>query len=429
MRTMLLTFMIKGIKVRIYPSKEQEIYISNLLGCCRLVYNQTVTYYEKVFAETGKPPSKKKAYANFMRIKEDNSFMREVHSKPLAESFHFAIKAYDNFFKAIKCGRDKNGQLKFDQPTFHKKTKHDSCLFPRQAFRYIRGNRISLTKKLSNILFKCSREDEHYLNHHQKRIRSVTLRRKGSGIYICSILVDDIRIKPMSAAEKGNVGIDLGVKTVAVMSDGETIENPKIYEKHYRRLSSLDRRMNRCKLGSRRFKKAKRRLAKCHAKIANIRDNFQHQLSARLVREYSGIFTEDLDCNKMSKTLVAKRHFNDVSMRSLLDKIEYKCKWYGRMFAKVCRFFPSTRTCSNCGYVRPLIKLKEREWYCPKCGCHHDRDLNAARNILLEGERMVGLGSPEPNARGHELVVVRSADMDEARKKCSIAVNSVATEP
>jgi len=426
---MLLTFMIKGIKVRIYPSKEQEIYISNLLGCCRLVYNETVAFYDKVYKETGKSPSKKEAYANFVMLKAENEFLREIHSKPLSEAFHFAINAYDNFFYAVKCGRDRHGKLKFDKPQMHKKRKHDSCLFPRQAFRYIRGNRISLVKKLSDIHFKCSREDEHYLNHHQKKIRSVTLRRKCSGIYTCSILVEDIRVEPLGEAEKGNIGIDVGIKNAVITSDGEVVGNQKIYESHFRRLAILDRRMNRCKVGSRRFDKARRRLAKCHEKIANVRDNFQHQISARLVKEHSGIFTENLDCNYMRKTLCAKRNFIDVSMRSLMDKIEYKCKWCGRIFTKVGRFFPSTRTCSKCGYVRPLIKLKEREWDCPNCGCHHDRDMNAAKNILLEGERMVGLGSPEPNARGHELVAERSADMDESRKKCSIAVNSVATEP
>lgn len=428
---------LKGIKVRIYPTKEQEVYIANLLGSCRFVYNEMVFFYDTYFREHGSSPTRKQAHLFFRNLKANYSFLCDVHSKVLSNARLCAMNAYANFFGALKKPKLKGGKLRFEKPQYHLKHKHDSCLFDRQAFRYIRGNRISLVKKLSNILFKCSKEDEVYLNHHQKRIRSITLRRKSSGIYICSILVDDIRIQPMRPAQLGPVGIDIGIKDVFVTSDGERTGNPRIFDTLHKRLARADKKLARCKVGSKRFEKARQHLTKIHEKIANVRDDFQHQITTKLVKEHSEVYTEDLSSKIILNTLHAARWFMDIAPGELVEKIKYKCGWYGRVFGKVDKYFPSSRTCSKCGFIVDKIPLEVREWDCPKCGCHHDRDINAAKNILSEGlKSKVGLGSPEPNARGQvNIGVGESLDSPmempwmNRESKCSSAVCSAATEP
>lgn len=428
---------LKGIKVRLYPTKEQEVYISKLLGCCRLVYNGIVDFYEKYYSENGKGATCKEAYKAFKALYKKYPFLTEVHSKPVSNERIIAITAWVNFFKATKEERKRDGNLKFEKPQKHKRRKHDSCLFDRQAFRYIRGNRISLIKKLSNILFKCSRQDEIYLNKHQKRIKSITLRRCCSGKYIGSILVDDIRMKNASPT-KGCIGVDVGVITHMTTSDGEKIENLKALEKHERRLKFLERKLAKCVFASARYAKRRIALAKLHEKIAHIRENHLHQITTKLVNEHSGIFIEHLDVNNMLRTSTNSKEIGDAALASLLYMIEYKSIRKGRIFAKVDMFFPSSKRCHNCGYIYHALKGSEREWICKKCGMHHDRDYNAAVNILEEGLRMVGLGSPEPkeNARGQSNTSVfdgNSSDTEVSwmnrESKCSSRVNSLATEP
>lgn len=428
---------LKGIKVRLYPTKEQEVYISKLLGCCRLVYNELFDFYETYFLEKGKGATAKEAYKAFKELRNKYPFITEVHSKPVSNERIIAITAWVNFFKSTKEQRKRDGNLKFGKPTKHKRRKHDSCLFDRQAFRYIRGNRISLIKKLSNIHFKCSRDDEIYLNRHQKKIRSITLRRCCSGKYIGSILVEDIRERTIPPT-KGCIGIDVGVVTNITTSDKEKIENPRILEKYEKRIKFLERKLSNCDFASKRYSKRRLALAKAHEKIANIRNNHQHQITTKLTNEHSGIFIEHLDVHHMLRTSTNAKEIGDAAMASLLNMLEYKSLRRGRMFAKVDMFFPSSKRCHNCGYIYHNLQGDEREWICKKCGMHHDRDYNAALNILEEGLRLVGLGSPEPknNARGQVYIGIseeksleKEVPWENRESKCSSRVSSLATEP
>ena len=393
--------MIRGIQIRIYPNEEQTEYISRLLGCCRFVYNHLLAFQEKIYDEEKRGAKFSEVTAFFNKEKLENPFLREVHSKVLQQSRIDLQTAWGNYFRTL--GK-KSGKV-FEKPTYHKKFKKESCRFTNQAFMGIRGNRISLIKALRDIHFKCSRRDEKYLNKHQSEVRSVTLRRTGSGKFFCSVLINDCRIKPLQKIDK-DVGIDLGVKDSAITSDGVKFENPKALSRYEQQIKMWQRIKDRRKNGSHRKRKASARLAKLHEKVANIRNDFRHKATTRIVRENQAVYVEDLNVSGMMKNHKLAKAVGDSSMGAFVCMLEYKCKWYGRELWKVGRFYASSQTCSNCGYKNPLVKdLEVRKWECPECGKVHDRDVNAAVNILREGRRirrenMVGLSSPEPDARG-----------------------------
>ena len=264
--------MVRGIQIRVYPNEEQRVYISRLLGCCRYVYNHLLAFQEKLFLEEKRGAKQSEITAFYNEEKSQNQFLREVHSKVLQQSRIDLQTAWGNYFKSI----GKKSGKKSNKPTYHKKGVKESCRFPVDAFIGIGGNRISIIKPLRDMHYKCSRRDERYLNKHQDEVKSITLRKTGSGRYYCSVLIDDRRIQPLAKVEK-DIGIDLGVKDSAITSDGEKFENPKALSKVEEMIKRWERIKSRRIKGSNRRRRAIARVSRLHERASNIRKDFQHR--------------------------------------------------------------------------------------------------------------------------------------------------------
>ena len=381
--------MLRGIKIRIYPDQEQKLYLAKLLGHSRKIYNLCLDFktnaYEK--DKTSVSWSDLGKYITDCKKTEEFSYLKEVHSKVLFQSIIDLNTAFTNFFRGI----EKKQEVGY--PKHKKKSDYnDSCRFPKDAFIGIKGNRISLIKQLKDIHFKCSRRDETWLNHNQDKIKSITLRRTPSNEYYCSVLVDfPIDLKE---SKTNCIGIDLGVKDFAITSDGEKFDRFK-FSNLDKKLKHRQRQLSKTMKGSRRHQRKRIAVAKIHAKISNIRRTEQQKISTKLVKENNYIFLEDLNTKGILNNHKLARVVQNQGWSQFVNMLEYKANLYGGTVIKIDRFYASSKTCSCCGYKYKNLTLGIRKWTCPNCGTHHDRDINAAINILNEGIRTIGLSSPE----------------------------------
>ena len=375
--------MLKAIKIRIYPSAEQVDFINKQLGCCRFVYNNCLAFRKDSYQNEHISVSSSEAVKHITSLKKDNEWLKDVHSKVLQQSVRDMNQAYDNFFKRHK------GFPKF-------KSKHDnrqSCRFPKDAFIGVRGNRIDLIKVLKDIHFKCSRNDERYLNRNQDKVKSITLSKEPNGKFYLSVLIDKpLRQVPQSSSM---VGLDLGIKDFAVTSDGQVIENIHFKKNEESRLKRLQRQISKKIVGSKNREKARLRFAKLNEKIRNRKLNFLHDVTNHLIDENQVIVMEDLNVKGMVRNHKLAESISEVNWGEFRRMLTYKAAWHGRQLVFIDRFYPSSKRCNHCGYIYKELTLKDRQWVCPKCGSLIDRDYNAALNILEEGERIIGLSSPE----------------------------------
>ena len=375
--------MLKAIKIRIYPSAEQVDFINKQLGCCRFVYNNCLAFRKDSYQNEHISVSSSEAVKHITVLKKDNEWLKDVHSKVLQQSVRDMNQAYDNFFKLHK------GFPKF-------KSKHDnrqSCRFPKDAFIGVRGNRIDLIKVLKDIHFKCSRNDERYLNRNQDKVKSITLSKEPNGKFYLSVLIDKpLRQVPQSSSM---VGLDLGIKDFAVTSDGQVIENFHFKKNEESRLKRLQRQISKKIVGSKNREKARLRFAKLNEKIRNRKLNFLHDVTNHLIDENQVIVMEDLNVKGMVRNHKLAESISEVNWGEFRRILAYKAAWHGRQLVFIDRFYPSSKRCNHCGYIYKELTLKDRQWVCPKCGSLIDRDYNAALNILEEGERIIGLSSPE----------------------------------
>ena len=375
--------MLKAIKIRIYPTVEQVDFINKQLGCCRFVYNNCLAFRKDSYQNEHISVSSSSAVKHITSLKKDNEWLKDVHSKVLQQSVRDMNQAYDNFFKLHK------GFPKF-------KSKHDnrqSCRFPKDAFIGVRGNRIDLIKVLKDIHFKCSRNDERYLNRNQDKVKSITLSKEPNGKFYLSVLIDKpLRQVPQSSSM---VGLDLGIKDFAVTSDGQVIENIHFKKNEESRLKRLQRQISKKIAGSKNREKARLRFAKLNEKIRNRKLNFLHDVTNHLIDENQVIVMEDLNVKGMVRNHKLAESISEVNWGEFRRILTYKAAWHGRQLVFIDRFYPSSKRCNHCGYIYKELTLKDRQWVCPECGSLIDRDYNAALNILEEGERIIGLSSPE----------------------------------
>ena len=380
--------MLRAIKIRLYPNKEQATMFNKLLGCYRIVYNQCLARKIESYKNNGKSEnlSTLGQFVHHELLKNDNFiWLREQNTKVLKEAVRDMLTAYKNFFERH------TGYPKF-------KSKHDnkqSCRFELGAISK-RNNyttyHISLAN-IRNVKFRCSEKYAQYLQKNHDNIRQATLTKLPCGEYCLSILVDgDLthKVKETNTA----VGIDLGIKDFVITSDGEVFTNLHFKKTEAEKIKRLHHQLSRKEKGSKNRNKARIKLAKVYKKNDK-KQYYLHAVSNSLIDENQVICMEDLNVKGMVKNHNLAESICEMNFGAFRRVLEYKARWYNRKIVFVNRFYPSSKTCHNCGYVNKGLKLSDRQWVCPQCGEVIERDYNAALNILDEGLRIIGSSTTE----------------------------------
>ena len=376
--------MIQAIKIKLYPSDDQKIYINKLLGTSRFVYNKCLDYKINEYKTNNKSTNISDTNNYVKELKTNYEWIKESHSKVLQQSLINLETAYKNFFKEHR-----------GFPKFKSKHSNQSCRFPVDAIMGVNGNRINIIMKLNDIHYKCSRQNEITLNKYQKSIKSGTLSKDKQGDYYFSVLLD-LPVKSLENAPNEVIGIDLGIKNFVIGSEGTVYEN--LHFKTKSKLKKLHKNLSRKKKGSNNRIKAKVKLAKQYNKINHQKEYYLHSVVNQLLRENQTIVMEDLNVSGMIKNHKLAQSIQEMSWSRFKEILTYKAGWYGRKVVLIDRWFPSSKTCSHCGYIKNDLTLNDREWVCPVCGVNHDRDLNAAINIKNEGLKILNLELQQVNS-------------------------------
>jgi putative transposase len=362
----------KAFKYRFFPSDAQAAQLGRTFGCARFVYNQALNYRSQAWRQDKKHTNYNDTALKLTQWKRepDKAFLSEVSSVVLQQSLRNLDTAFSNFF-----------QKRAQYPKFKSRRHRQSVRYATNAFTF-RDGRIILAKQSEPLDIVWSQplpSDAKMLN--------LTISRDTSDRYFVSILVET-NIKPLEKA-KAEVGIDVGIKTLATTSEGEKIENPRPLVKCEKRLRILQRRLSRKVKDSNNRKKARLRVARLHARISDTRRDTLQKFTTKMIGENQAIFVEGLNVVGMVKNHNLAKHIADAAFGEIFQELEYKAAWYGRTYLPLERFFPSSKLCSSCGHLLDELPLAVREWDCPACGVHHDRDINAAINIKKAGQYLL----------------------------------------
>lgn len=370
--------MLNATRIRIYPSKLQVKVLAVQFGCARWAWNEALAKSQELYRATGKGLNYHAMAVRLPKLKQEYEWLRDADAQALQQSLQNLARAFDNFF--AKRGR---------YPRFKSKHGRQSIQYPQRV--KLEGSRIYLPK-IGWTRCVVHREIVG-------KIKTVTISRNACGQFHASILTDDDVALPAVSTEGKAIGIDVGLTHLAITSDGSKFDNPRHLRKAQRNLKRKQQSLSRKKKGSNRRNKARQLVARAHERIACARKDHLHKLSRRIVNENQVIAVETLNVKGMMKNHKLARAVSDVGWGMFVNFLEYKAAREGKAFVKCDRWFPSTKTCSECGCVTETKALDVRSWDCPHCGAHHDRDVNAARNIRDEGLRILAGGLPAA-ARG-----------------------------
>jgi putative transposase len=358
----------KAYKYRMYPTEEQANILARTFGCCRFVYNWALRQRTDAFFQRGE-----RLYYNQLAVlltelkkQEEAAWLSEVSSVPLQQSLRHLDSAFRNFFE---------GRAQY--PTFHKKHAGQSATYAANAFTWD-GKQLTLAKMDTPL-------DIHWSRSLPKGCKptTVTLSKDCAHRYFVSLLVEE-DIKHLPGVKK-QVGLDLGLKSMVITSDGHTYGNPQFFAKDEKKLAKAQRRHARAKKGGKNRRKAQLKVARLHARIAERRKDYQHKLSTQIIRENQVVCVESLSVKNMVQNHSLAKAISDVGWSEFIRQLEYKAEWYGRALVRIDKWYPSSKRCFDCGHILDSLTLDVRHWICPECGVSHDRDINAARNILAVG--------------------------------------------
>ncbi len=417
-------------RYRIYPNHIQITRINQLFGCCRYVWNQSLAYCNQLYVSGQKKPSYTDLTKQFItQAKKELVWLKEVASTPLQQCLKDLDQAYKNFFNSCS-GKPK--AIKVKHPKFKSRKSRQTARFVGANYKV--GQDKLYLPKVGKIKIVWSRPLA-------SQPTSVTIIKDSDNRYFASFVVETLP-EPLPKTEN-SIGIDLGISTFATLSNGDKIEGPKPLKQNLKKLAKFQRKLVRTEKGSKRRERRRLRVAKLHAKVKDIRTDFLHKLSTDLVKKYDTIVLEDLNVSGMVKNRKLSKTISDLGWRKFRILTEAKCEKYGKEFRVIDRWEPTSQKCSCCGFKGGKKELNVREWTCLSCGAHHDRDINAAVNILevvqpktkvkavkeTVAENPIQLSLFEEVAEGQPETIKRTWSRRNSTRKKVVDGNDVSTRP
>jgi putative transposase len=358
----------RAYRFRFYPTPEQEVMLARTFGCARFVYNPMLRQRTDAWYQRQERVGYHETSAALTALKKtgEHAWLNEVSSVPVQQALRHLQTAFANFFAK---------RAKY--PNFKRKDGPQSAEYTTSAFKWD-GATLKLAKMDAPLAIRWSRTIPK-----SAKVTTVTVSKDAAGRYHVSMLCDDV-VSARPVAD-GTIGIDLGLTHFAILSTGEKIAAPNVFRRNEARLAKLQRRLAKKQKGSANRRKARLKVARMHARTADSRRDFLHKLSTRLINENQVIAVESLAVSNMQKNRKLAKSIGDASWSEFVRQLEYKAQWHERTLVGIDRWYPSSKRCSDCGHTVAKLPLTLREWTCPKCGAIHDRDINAARNVLAAG--------------------------------------------